>query len=115
MACNLIAMSSHYPPLPVSDVEAVLKAIGLVAQPQRGTSHQHWTGYYRSLYRKVTVDPPYAPFTWFLVRSMAAQAGLKKKEFYEIHFALKSGKGLLEKYKPRSPSPAAPQGAPRRS
>jgi len=34
-------------------------------------------------FRKVTVDEPKAPFSHFLIQSMARQAGVSVKEFYQ--------------------------------
>lgn len=36
-----------------------------------------------SPFRKVTLDPPKAPFTDFLIQSMARQAGVTVREFYD--------------------------------
>ena len=55
--------------------------LGFVLRSQAG-SHEHYVGTFRGSYRKVTVDCPKAPFTAFLIASMARQAGLSKSEFY---------------------------------
>jgi hypothetical protein len=86
-------MSAQQPPLTVSDVEAVLKKIEFQPRPRKsGSSHQDWVpraGTYRGKFRKVQVDPPKAPSSKDLIRSMAHQAGLTMKEFYRLYWELK--------------------------
>jgi hypothetical protein len=79
-------MSSHYPPLTCPQVKAVLKLMGFEPRPQGATSHEHWIGETYGQFRKVTVDCPKAPFSKNLISSMAKQAGVTKKIFYEFHF-----------------------------
>lgn len=78
-------MSGAYPPLTCKQVKAALKLLGFSPRPQRGTSHEQWVKYGSDgkLVGKVTVDCPKQPFTQTLVSSMAKQAGVSKKAFYE--------------------------------
>lgn len=76
-------MSRHYP-LTCKDVKKILKNLGFNPRLQQGTSHEQWVKYDGAgkLLGKVTVDCPKAPFSQTLISSMAAQAGVSKKEFY---------------------------------
>lgn len=90
------------PELRTADVERGLKALGLTEQSQKSTSHTQWTGTVDGKYRKVTVDAHHSPFSDDLIKSMASQAGLSVKQFYEI--CSKKGqkaakKGKLEWFK----------------
>lgn len=76
-------MSSQYPPLNCKDVKRILRNLGFKPRPQkegRG-SHERWTR--EDPYFRVDVDCPKEPFSQFLIESMAAQAGLNKKQFYK--------------------------------
>jgi hypothetical protein len=85
--CLSWLMSGHYPPLSADDFKAVLDALGFVKRPPKsGTSHEQWVATIDGVFRKVTVDPPKAPFSPDLISSMAKQAGFPKKRIYEIHF-----------------------------
>lgn len=75
---------SGKPQLFTKDVERGLKALSLTPRPQKGTSHIHWVGQVGGKFRKVTVDPHLAPYSDDLVSSMAKQAGVTKKQFYEV-------------------------------
>ncbi|WP_372523724.1 type II toxin-antitoxin system HicA family toxin [Sulfuricaulis sp.] len=77
-------MSSEHPPLTCPQVEQILKNLGFKERPKKaGTSHQDWvTEKFRGQFRKVTVDCPKAPFSQDLIKWMARQAGVTKKEFY---------------------------------
>jgi len=58
--------------------------LGFQQKPKKsGTSHDDYVGNFRNRFRKVTVDCPKAPFGHFLISSMASQAGLTRKEFYD--------------------------------
>ena len=76
-------MSGAHPPLSCKDVKQILKNLGFVARPTKGTSHEHWVKTTGDRFYKVTVDCPKAPFSQDLISSMAKQAGLSKKEFYK--------------------------------
>jgi predicted RNA binding protein YcfA (HicA-like mRNA interferase family) len=75
-------LSGQHPPLTCKEVKQALALLGFQPQPQKGTSHEHYTGIFRGKFRKVTVDCPKAPFSPILISSMANQAGLSKKELY---------------------------------
>lgn len=73
------------PQLCAKDIEKGLQALGFILQPQKSTSHTQWTHEcYRGKFRKVTVDAHHEPFSNDLVASMYTQAGLSKKEFYDL-------------------------------
>lgn len=75
-------MSGIYPPLTCKDVKKILSNLGFEPRPQKGTSHQHWVLIKNGRIYKVTVDCPKSPFSQELIKSMAHQAGMSKKEFY---------------------------------
>ena len=73
-------MSGRFPPLTCKDVKKILKALGFSPRPQKGTSHEQWVKEENGQFHKVTVDCPKAPFSPILIRSMANQAGVSKKD-----------------------------------
>jgi predicted RNA binding protein YcfA (HicA-like mRNA interferase family) len=77
-------MSSQHPPLTCVEVKQLLKNLGFVQRHKKaGTSHEDWIAEkFRGQFRKVTVDCPKAPFSQDLIKWMARQAGVTKKEFY---------------------------------
>ena len=75
-------MSRFYKPLTCKEVKKILKSLGFVCRNQEG-SHEQWVRNEPPPFRKVTVDCPKAPFSHMLTESMAAQAGVSKKEFYK--------------------------------
>jgi hypothetical protein len=80
-------MSGQHPPLTCSQFETILKQLGFAARAMKsGTSHQDWIGTVGGKFRKVTVDPPKAPFSHDLIHSMAHQAGVTTKHIYDLHF-----------------------------
>jgi hypothetical protein len=80
-------MSGHHPPLTCDEFKAVLKALGFVERLRRtGTTHESWVATIDGVFRKVTVDCPKAPFSQDLITSMANQAGVTKKQIYDVHF-----------------------------
>ncbi len=76
-------MSGVYPPLTCKQVKQVLKELGFEHRDTRG-SHESWVREQPPPFRKVTVDCPKAPFSQMLLESMAHQAGVTKKKFYEV-------------------------------
>ncbi len=78
-------MSGENPPLTCKDVKHILTHLGFSPRPQKGTSHEQWVKVENGRLYKVTVDCPKAPFSQTLIKSMAEQAGLKKKDFYRIY------------------------------
>ena len=69
------------PQLDCRDVKKLLGMLGFSRVRQSG-SHEHYQMVARGRMRTVTVDCPKAPFSPVLIKSMAAQAGLSKNEFY---------------------------------
>jgi hypothetical protein len=77
-------MSSKYPPLTTKQVKRGLKILHFKPRPRTsGTSHEHWVKIVNGRIYKVTVDSPKSPFSHDLIKSMASQAGVSKKEFYK--------------------------------
>jgi predicted RNA binding protein YcfA (HicA-like mRNA interferase family) len=76
-------MSSSHPPLTYRDVIRGLKKLGFEQRPTKATSHEHWIKIVAGHLYKVTVDKPKEPFGQDLIRSMASQAGVNKKDFYK--------------------------------
>ena len=76
-------MSSSYPPLTCKKVKRGLKSLGFRPTQIKGTSHEHWKKIKNGILYKVTVDCPKSPFSQDLIKSMASQAGVSKKEFYK--------------------------------
>ncbi len=80
-------MSGHHPPIDCKDMKAILKFLGFRRESTSG-SHDQWTKVEGGKKFKVTVDCPKSPFSQTLITSMAAQAGVTKKEIYRILAAL---------------------------
>lgn len=76
-------MSGEYPPITCKELKAILTCLGFAFNTQKG-SHEHWVLIKNNKKYKVTVDCPKAPFSQTLIKSMAEQAGVKKKDFYWI-------------------------------
>jgi len=74
---------SRWPPLECSDVKKALKRLGFEPRPQKGTSHEQWVKRDGGRLFKVTVDCPKSPFSLTLVDSMAAQAGISRRQLYQ--------------------------------
>ena len=74
-------MARFFKPLDCRDVKKILKNLGFVFRNQEG-SHENWVRHEPAPFRKVTVDCPKEPFSHMLTESMARQAGVTKKEFY---------------------------------
>lgn len=75
-------MSRWKRPLSCRDVKRILKNLGFARRNAVG-SHENWIKESEGRRWKVTVDCPKEPFSAFLVRSMAAQAGVSVKQFYQ--------------------------------
>lgn len=75
-------MSSHNPPLTCPQVKRILRNLGFTPRPKKAGrgSHENWVK--QNPFRKVTVDCPKQPFSQDLIKSMAAQAGVSKRQFY---------------------------------
>ena len=76
-------MSGDFPPITCKDLKAILSYLGFSFDTQKG-SHEQWVLIKEGRKYKVTVDYPKSPFTQTLIKSMAAQAGKTKKDFYAI-------------------------------
>ncbi len=76
-------MSGEQPPITCKELKAILTYLGFVFSTQEG-SHEQWVLVKNKIKYKVTVDCPKAPFSQFLIKSMATQAGCTKKDFYKI-------------------------------
>jgi predicted RNA binding protein YcfA (HicA-like mRNA interferase family) len=78
-------MSARYPPLTCEQVKNILKNLGFEKRATQGggTSHEQWIKDSDGRRYKVTVDCPKAPFSHILISSMARQAGVTKKQFYQ--------------------------------
>ncbi|NEX17708.1 MAG: type II toxin-antitoxin system HicA family toxin [Halochromatium sp.] len=74
---------SRWPPLDCSDVKKALKRLDFEPRPQKGTSHEQWVKRVDGKLYKVTVDCPKAQFSLTLIDSMAAQAGISRRAFYQ--------------------------------
>lgn len=80
-------MSGHHPPLTCDQFKNILSKMGFEKRPRKsGSSHEDWVATIDGVFRKVTVDCPKAPFSPDLISSMAKQAGVTKKQIYQIHF-----------------------------
>lgn len=75
-------MSSHHPPLTDRQVIGALLLLGFTQRKNNAGSHDSYVGTFRGKFRKVTVDKPKSPFSHDLIRSMAKQAGLSRRELY---------------------------------
>lgn len=75
-------MSSRNPPLEYRDIVRGLKALGFTERQQKATGHSHWVKEEGGRFKKVTVSRHLAPFGHRLIKSMAAQAGVSKKDFH---------------------------------
>ena len=76
-------MSGEYPPITCKELKAILAHLNFQPTTQSG-SHQQWVLIKDGKKYKVTVDCPKSPFSQTLIKSMAAQAGKTKKDFYAI-------------------------------
>ena len=78
-------MSCQYPPpLTCRDIKKILTYLGFTCRSTKATSHEQWIKKENKILHKVTVDCHKEPFSQILIKSMAEQAGLKKKNFYQI-------------------------------
>ncbi|PPD20847.1 MAG: hypothetical protein CTY18_03920 [Methylomonas sp.] len=76
-------MCGDNPSITSKELKSILTYLGFVFATQKG-SHEQWVLIKDNRKYKVTVDCPKAPFSQDLIKSMAAQAGVKKKDFYRI-------------------------------
>ncbi|MBH1486529.1 type II toxin-antitoxin system HicA family toxin [Stenotrophomonas maltophilia] len=71
-------------PVTHREFTAVLKHLGFKPRPQNGTSHVHWVKEAGGGIQKVTVDEHNSPYHRRMLKLMMAQAGLSKKDFFEL-------------------------------
>ncbi len=84
-------MGGNNSSLTYKDVKNILAHEEFKKRTQKG-SHEQWVKDTKDRRFKVTVDCPKAPFTWDLIKSMASQAGMNKRQFLKIHKTLKKHK-----------------------
>ncbi|HEX9973999.1 MAG TPA: type II toxin-antitoxin system HicA family toxin [bacterium] len=70
-----------YPILKLKEVLAILSALGFSEIRSEG-SHHHYMAIINDQKRVVTVDHGKIEFDAFLIKSMIAQSGLSREEFY---------------------------------
>jgi len=75
-------MSRWKRPLTAAEVRRILKSLGFELRPQKSTAHEQWVKHDPS-FRKVTLSAHNQPFDDFIVSSMARQAGVSVREFYQ--------------------------------
>lgn len=71
-------------PLTCKEVKKILKNLGFEKKKTKNaTSHEKWSKTTSVTRYNVTVDCPKQPFSHDLIASMARQAGVSKKKFYD--------------------------------
>lgn len=76
-------MSRWKRPLKAAEVRKILRALGFEPKPLKATSHEQWTKRDGETFYKVTLSAHNEPFDDFIVKSMARQAGVSVREFYD--------------------------------
>lgn len=71
-------------PLTYKEVINGLTLMGFTMRPKTGTSHEKWFKETDKGRFSVTVDKPQAPFSRFLIISMAKQAGVDARKFHAL-------------------------------
>ncbi len=74
-------MPRKYPPLKRREVIEILKSLGFKFLRQEST-HAHYDGLVRGNRHLVTVDTGYSEFDGDRVKTMIAQSGVTREEFY---------------------------------
>jgi len=74
-------LPKKHPPLKPSEVISILRARTIIYIGTEG-SHAQYEGMIKGKKRKVTVDMSEPEFDDFLIKSMIAQSGLSREEFY---------------------------------
>ena len=74
------------PPLTYKEVITGLKKLGFKQQKNKATGHEQWVAENPKddTFKKVTVSKHSAPFRKELVKSMAKQAGVSLREFFQL-------------------------------
>lgn len=75
-------MFGRISPLTYKEVAAALKRLGFEMKSKTGTAHEQWIRTDTRGKFLVTVDKHIAPFDKVLIKSMARQAGMSTKEFF---------------------------------
>lgn len=75
-------MSRWKRPLRAAEVRKILKELGFTLRPQKSTGHEHWVRE-GNPFRKVTLSAHNEPFDDFIVGSMARQAGVSVRAFFD--------------------------------
>lgn len=75
---------SKTPPVEHKEAVRALRALGFTQLPQKATSHTQWVKDSPGGRRKVTLDEHHAPYTRFLLKSIAHAAGVSAHEFVRI-------------------------------
>lgn len=75
---------SKTPPVHHKEAVRALRSMGFVQVAQKATSHTQWVKDCDGRRLKVTLDEHGAPYTRFLLKSIAKSAGLSVKEFVRI-------------------------------
>lgn len=75
-------MSRWRVPLTAKEVRRILTNLGFRLRNTE-SSHENWVRDEPTPFRKVTVDGHHAPFSHRLIESMARQAGVTVREFYD--------------------------------
>jgi predicted RNA binding protein YcfA (HicA-like mRNA interferase family) len=74
-------MPKKYPPLTAAEVVAILKSLGFIYS-HSGGGHDFYKKTHSGKAHTVTVDAKYSPFDDFLLKSMIAQSGYTREQFY---------------------------------
>ena len=74
-------MPKKYPPLTDTEVVAILSKLGFQYSHSEG-GHDFYKATHSGKAWKVTVDPKASPFNDFLLKSMIAQSGYSRDQFY---------------------------------
>lgn len=75
---------SKTPPVHHKEAVRALKALGFVQKAQKATSHTQWIRDEPGRRWKVTLDQHDAPYTRFLLKSIASSAGVSVQEFVRL-------------------------------
>lgn len=71
-------------PVTAREFRAVLTRIGFVKRPNKSTSHEQWVRDDGRTFFKVTLDPHNEPYHRKMLSYMLGQAGLSKREFFDL-------------------------------
>jgi hypothetical protein len=74
-------MSRWNKPLTAKEVKLIAKNLGFRHRETAG-GHEQWVRDTPPPFRKMTIDSHVAPFSHYLIKCMASQAGVSVREFY---------------------------------